>query len=204
MHPFPTMMGAGGGFDPLSATFNLSDAAPSVVLSNGNKSLATAAGGTNANDGARCITSHNAGYWRFEITVADGAGWFNEEMGVCNAGVSMDGAFAFTPLMSSANSFGVKAGTSTANYLIYANGNLVATVPEGIINGSVIAIDVDLDGRRFWVQRLGGTRQGPHTYSAISGALFPFAMVYVNVQTLSVNLGTSPFQVASASAAPWG
>jgi hypothetical protein len=179
-------------------TWNVADKASSVILSDGDR---TATGdGTSTQGFVRSTTSKTAGQWHFEGTFIDQSSGSLPSLGVMNGSATLTGTS-----IAAADRAGVTSGPSAgqpARLWHQGTGPVVGVDP--INNGTVVAVEVDLDADQFWYCVAGGTWQGPFTIAALTGALFITANFNLT-RSLRLNCGQEAFAVTPRSGyLKWG
>jgi hypothetical protein len=179
--------------------WNPNDKAATATLSNANLTVSTGSGGF-VSAGVRSLTSHNSGKYHFEITVTESGPYWQMNFGVANASANLSGpAGDANSIVFDAFSFG-----SSSSPVVEFNGANQGAL-DGVTSGVIVAIEVDIDNKNFYVQKQGGTRKGPFSFSSMTGSVFyAFARIGVNTETITANF-TSGFVVTpTAGYNPWG
>lgn len=164
---------AGGGS---TTTWNPADKNANMNLSGGDLTAARAAG--TGDSGVRAIASASTGKKYWEVTI--------------NTLVSTGGDFA-------------PAGIANSTWnltFIGASGSAGFTGSSGFVAGEVACVAVDLDARKLWARRNGGSWQpsgdpaagtGGTDISAITGALFAAVFQKNGGDSMTANFGGSAY-----------
>jgi hypothetical protein len=174
-----------------------------TALSNNNLTATHTSAATTAS-GARGLNALGTGKYYFEVTVGTITS-NNANMGI---------------LLTTASYGNMASGFNGVEVLIggtvYANSSLVASVALGVFAaGNVLGIAVDLDTRKAWVRRNGGTWNaggpsadpvaGTNGVTVPAGALFTPAVCFSGLSATLTELYTANFGgTAYANAAPSG
>lgn len=189
--PFMTLLKAGkppAGAAPGSAYWNPADKAPSVTLTNSDKTAANAFGGSQL---VRSVTSHASGKYAFKFTFT--VSGFLMQIGVANATKNLITAFT-----ADADGVGYYPGNGSGS-----NGQMfdfigTTNYGTGMDAGDIGIIAVDIGASQMYVNRNGtwmnsadptaGT--GGYTFS-VAGALFVVGNPDVLGSGIAVTLETS-------------
>ena len=133
-------LGAPGGAAPSTTTWNPSDIAAGLTLTNGNLTVTQTTGGGEA--AVRSIASHSTGKFYYEAT-GNGSGSF-ELVGFGDATMSLTNFVG-----GGSTSFGCNSGS------LYTNGAPVASCPTAGPSDTV-QIAVDFGTQKLWVNVNGG------------------------------------------------
>jgi hypothetical protein len=179
-------------------TWNPSDKASSVILSDGNR---TATGdGTSTQGFVRSTTFKSSGKWHFEGTFIDQGPSALPALGVMNGSATLTG----TSIASSDRAGVTSSNSSGSPSRLWHQGTGPITGVDPINNGTVVAVEVDLDADEFWYCVAGGAWQGPFTIASLTGAMFITANFNLT-RSLRLNCGQEAFAVSLRSGyQAWG
>lgn len=169
-------------------TWNPSDKAASISLSNGNLTATKASGATDAL--VRATVGKTSGKWHFEITVGTTGNTDRPGVGIANSTQSLTAY-----LGSSANSICLFASGD-----VYGSASIIsagATAPWGA--GDVVAVEVDVGAQLIYFQVSGGLRTSGISFSFISGILFPALDLFDTGDVSTANFGGSAFTITPTS-----
>ena len=191
----------GAGFDigaveaTFTTTWNPSDKATSIILSNGNLTFAL---GGNGYDGLRAVASASSGKKYWELTARTIVSTPNTIVeGVANGSLPVNGGGVY--LGSNLDGIGW-----AGNGNVYINSSVVATI-QGWQQGDILSFALDLDSKRIWFRTNGGNWNdnsandpgtntgGLDTSTLTAGPYFAFGQGASGRDTLTANFGGSAY-----------
>lgn len=178
-------------------TWNPSDKAALITLSNGNRTATSTGAG---NNNVRSIFSASSGKWYFEIAVDN-----TNYLGIAPSTQSLTGT---------AISTGATCCVVASNGWVYINGSINSNISIDYSSGSTIGVAIDLDNKRIWFRQYDGvngdrwngstsnnpaTNTGGISISAIAMPVFGFDSVTASSGACTANFGASAFTVAGGT-----
>jgi len=154
------------------ATWNPSDKAPNVTLSNGNLTAV----GLSSGDCVRATVGKSSGKWYWEVTTAGTINSFG--VGVTTSGTTI--TIAFT---DAATGYGVIDIGWKGN-----NGSYTAGYTSAYSTGDIMGILLDMDAGTIEIRRNGVANSV--MFSGLTGTFYPAVQGYTN---LTANFGASAF-----------
>lgn len=172
--------------DPVYTTWNPSDKASGVTLSNGNLTASEVGG----YGGVRTVASKSSGKWYWEITINAGT-LSSGRLGVATSTCYIESG-------PGDNDYGWGLGNTGYRY----HGGSSASISGGSwTNGDIISIALDMDNNKIWWRKNGTWLGGGDPFTGAGSYyvldLSPlFCMIYATSINLTANFGASAFTYA--------